>query len=195
MVAVTAASKGLPSAEEFEARCQEAGIKPDKPLFGLLAEVRDIVEIASDAVRGGARGLTAEGEAKLVSRIERTVEATLRTSSERHRLRLERRASWIAGSVVAASLVVGGAGGGWLGWEGGRRSVQSLQHDVSVAFQSAGPESAAAWLNLMRHNDPQRALQRCMGVSVWTDMGRTACLVPLWIDNPGVPEKGRDKSR
>src|SRR4051812_44887885 len=99
------------SAEQFREKGRGAGIRDDKPLFSLLTEVRDIVEIAADAVKGGARGLTAEGEADLVNRVVKTVDASVKASAQRHRLRLERKASWIAGSVVAASLLLGGGGG------------------------------------------------------------------------------------
>lgn len=180
----TAESPTMPSDEQFRKRCNEAGVRPDRPLFGLLTEMRDIVEIASDAVRGGARGLTPDGEAELIRRIDETV----RASSERHRLRLERRASWIAGGVVVTSLLVGALGGYWYGWSGGRQSVQLMQGEVAAAFQSAGPEAASTWLRLMRHNDPRQALKRCSGNSAWVSAGKQACLVPLWLDGPSIPE-------
>jgi hypothetical protein len=183
----TAESRTLPSDEQFRTQCSEAGVRPNRPLFSLLTEVRDIVEIASDAVRGGARGLTPDGEAELVTRIVRTVETSLQDSSERHRLRLERRASWIAGGIVVSALLLGTVGGYWLGWSDGRQSVQATQSEVAAAFQS-GPDSARTWLRLMQHNDPRQALERCSGNSAWVSAGRQACLVPLWIDEPGVPE-------
>lgn len=181
----TAERRPLPSDEQFRKQCSEAGVRSDKPLFGLLTEMRDIVEIASDAVRGGARGLTPDGEAELIKRIVRTVETSLKDSSERHRLRLERRAAWIAGGTFVASLLLGAIGGYWLGWSGGRSSVQTVQGEVAVAFQYGGPEAASTWLRLMRHNDPRQALKRCTGNSM--SAGRRACLVPLWIDGPEVP--------
>jgi hypothetical protein len=186
----TVENRALPSDEQFRKRCREAGIRDDKPLFGLLTEVRNIVEIASDAVRGGARGLTPDGEAELITRIVRTVETSVQDSSERHRLRLERRASWVAGGGIVASLLLGAIGGYWWGWSDGRQSVQTTERDVAIALQS-GPDAASTWLRLMRHNDPRQALERCSGNAVWSSAGRKACLVPLWIDGPGVPETNR----
>jgi hypothetical protein len=178
----TVENRALPSDEQFRKQCSEAGVRPDRPLFGLLIEMRDIVEIASDAVRGGARGLTPDGEAELIKCINATVQA----SSERHRLRLERRASWIAGGVVVTSLLLGSLGGYWWGWISGRQSVQVLQEEVAAAFQNSSPEAASTWLRLMRHNDPRQALKRCTGNAV--SAGGRACLVPLWIDGPSTPE-------
>ncbi|MGF7212637.1 hypothetical protein GGE65_007272 [Skermanella aerolata] len=180
----TVENRALPSDEQFRNQCSEAGVRPDKPLFGLLTEMRDIVEIASDAVRGGARGLTTDGEAELIRRINETVQA----SSERHRLRLDRRASWIAGGVVVTSFLFGALGGYWYGWSGGRQSAQLVQGEVAAAFQSGGPDAASTWLRLMRHNDPRQALKRCSGNSAWVSAGRQACLVPLWLDGPSIPE-------
>lgn len=186
----TAENRVLPSNEQFRKRCHESGIRDDKPLYGLLTEVRDIVEIASDSVRGGARGLTPDGEAELVKRITRTVEESVKDSSERHRLRLERKASWIAGAVVAASLALGGASGFWWGWSSGRQSVQVIERHVTEAFRD-GPEVAEAWANLMRSNDLRRTLAECKGSAVWAVNGRKACRIPMWIEGAPAPEAAK----
>ena len=174
------------TAEQFRERCRQAGIADDKPLSQILLTVFVAAETALATVQTGARGLTQEGEAELVSRIVKTVDASVKSSAQKHRLRLERKASWIAGSVVAASLLLGGGGGYLWGWSTARQSVQTAERDVSMAFQH-GPDAADAWRQLMQNNDPRQALDQCGDSSVWTAGGRRACLVPLWLDGPGEP--------
>lgn len=170
--------------ERFREKCVAAGIVDDKPLYQVMMTLFVASETALSTVRAGARGLTPEGEANLVKRISRQADASMRDAITKHRLRLERRTSLVAGGVVAACLVLSGAGGYWSGWSGGRNSVDVLEHQVAAAFR-AGPDAAGVWLQLMTNNDPRRALSNCSG---WADGGRRACLVPMWLDGPGVPE-------
>lgn len=174
------------SRDDFLQKCKAAGIGDDKPLSLVLETLFDTAAAAKDAVQDGARGLTPEGEADLIKRVVRAVEVQSRQALEQHRLRLDRKASLLAGGVVAASLLLTGLGGYWWGWSGGRQSVAVLEQDVATAFQS-GPDAAGAWLRLMRNNDPTQALAQCSGNAVWSSNGRQACSVPLWIDGPGTP--------
>lgn len=176
--------------ERFRERCEAAGITDDKALYQVMLTLYVASETALATVKSGARGLTPEGEADLIKRISRQADASLRDAVTKHRLRLERKTSLIAGGVVAACLVLGVGGGYWYGWSGGRNSVQVIERQVATAFQ-AGPDAAGVWLRLMQHNDPRQALEHCTGSAVWSDSGRQACSIPLWIDGPGAPETNR----
>jgi hypothetical protein len=173
--------------EQFREKCKAAGITDDKPLSLLMETLFDAAVTAKDAVQDGARGLTQDGEADLIKRIARHADASMRDAAAKHRLRLERKASLIAGVVVVVSLVLGATGGYWYGWSSGRNSVETVQREISAAFQS-GPDGASVWLRLMRNNDPRKALDHCTGSAVWSSDDRHACSIPLWIDGPGAPE-------
>ena len=125
----------------------------------------------------------------MVNRVVRAVEVATKDAATRNRLKLERKASWIAGGVVAASLALGALGGYWRGWSDGYSTLGGIERDVTLAFRS-GPEAADAWRRLMMVNDPRQALTRCSGSSTWSSDRRTACLVPLWLDGPGAPHVG-----
>lgn len=172
---------------DFRQKCRAAGIGDDKPLFLVLEMLFDTAAAAKDAVQDGARGLTQEGEADLIKRISRQADASMRDAVTKHRLRLERKTSLIAGGVAVACLVLGGGGGYWFGWSTGRQSVETMERQVSAAFQ-AGPEAAGVWLRLMTNNDARKALDHCSGSAVWSDNGRKACSIPFWIDGPGAPQ-------
>ena len=173
--------------DDFRQKCRAAGIGDDKPLFLVLETLFDTATAAKDAVQDGARGLTQEGEADLVKRIARQADASMRDVAAKHRLRLERKTSLIAGAVAAACLLIGSSGGYWFGWSSGRQSVETTERQIAMAFQ-AGPDAAGIWLRLMRNNDPRKALDHCSGSVVWSDNGRQACSIPFWIDGPGAPE-------
>jgi hypothetical protein len=179
------------TADEFRQQCRDAGVADDKPLSQVLLTVFVAAETALSSVKAGARGLTAEGEADLIRRVVKTIDAQSRQSLAQHRLRLDRKGSWIAGGVVAVSLLLGGVGGYWWGWSTGQQSVAVLERDIGAAFQS-GPDGAAAWLRLMRHNNLPQALAQCSGNAVWSANGRQACLVPLWLDGSGAPEVNKE---
>jgi hypothetical protein len=173
------------NAEDFRERCRQAGIADDKPLSQILMTVFVASETALSTVKTGARGLTPEGEAELVGRLVKTVDVAVKSSAQQNRLRLERKASWVAGGVVAASLLLGGSGGYAWGWSTARQSVASTEQGIALAFRH-GPDAAATWHQLMQNNDPRQALTQCGG-SAWSTGGRRACLVPLWLDGPGEP--------
>jgi ketosteroid isomerase-like protein len=58
--------------------------------------------------------------------------------------------------------------------------------ELATAFRD-GPAAARSWLELMRNNDVQAALQHCTGPATWTTyQGRRACALPLWLDTAAV---------
>jgi hypothetical protein len=179
------------TAEEFRERCRQAGIGDDKPLSQVLLTVFVAAETALATIQTSARGITQEGEAELVNRVVKTVDASVKVAQHKHRLRLERRASIVAGGVVAAGLLLTGGCAYWLGWSNGVQASRVIEHEVAAAAIAAGPEAAADWVKLMRGNDLTQALAWCSGAAVWVTDGRHACAVPLWIDGPSQPPTKR----
>ncbi|HTJ59463.1 MAG TPA: hypothetical protein VL418_18160 [Devosiaceae bacterium] len=93
--------------------------------------------------------------------------------------------SGIAGILVAAALV---AGVSYIaGFASGQAHGEVVGNTISAAM-AAGPNAAAAWVGLMKDNDPVRALSVCKQ-SVSTDAhGRRYCAMPVWLDPPSVPD-------
>ena len=176
------------SADEFREQCRQSGIGPEKPLYTVLTTAFDAVTVAADAVKGGARGLTPDGEAELVRRVVNSVTAAVKDASLQHRLRLEKRSSLIAGAVAAMLAVGGFTAGHWWGWSSGQASVRVAEQQVAAAFRW-GPEVARAWGEVMANNDIGQALEQCTGAALFRVNGRKACRVPLWLDGAGVPEQ------
>ena len=172
----------------FRDRLRAAGIDDDKPLYVILSSVHDAMVATQEAVSGRARGLTPEAEADLVTRLAKTAEDVTRNIAGGYRFAIDRRTSLIAGAVVAASLAVGIVSGYWWGWSVGYDRSVRIEDGLSAAYRYNGSAGAEAWLGLMVNNDPIRALQHCSGSAVWSDGGRKACSVPLWVDGPGSPE-------
>ena len=86
-----------------EAFCTRAGMEEDSPLRLALVTVMETAENAREAVKGGARGLTPEGEADLIQRVsEAAVVATRREAA-----RIVRR----SGFATAAKLIFTRFGG------------------------------------------------------------------------------------
>ena len=173
--------------ERFREKCVAAGIVDDKPLYQVMMTLFVASETALSTVRTGARGLTPEGEADLVKRISRQADASMRDAVTKHRLRLERRTSLVAGGIVAAGLILAYVSGYWTGWSSGAQAARVIEHDIAAAAMSAGPQAAASWAALMRNNDLSQALAQCSGTSVWSANGRQACAVPLWLAGPEPP--------
>jgi hypothetical protein len=176
--------------DDFRQQLRQAGITDDKPLSSVLLTAFQAAETARSAAQDGARGLTPEGEADLIKRVTQAITNSAKSSLERHRLRLEGKASWIAGGVIVANLLLGGGGGYLWGWSSARQSVQATERDIALAFQH-GADAADTWRQLMQNNDPLQALGQCNGNSLWSTNGRQACLVPLWIDGSEAPPTNR----
>ncbi|UEM08011.1 hypothetical protein JL101_035770 (plasmid) [Skermanella rosea] len=145
--------------------------------------IHETAATAQEAVKGGARGLTPQGEAELIRRV---TEAAA-DSTEREVERLVRRFDFGLVVKVAALLVgftlAGFAGGYFLG----REDVKVTERRVAAAFAD-GPGQAKQWLELMESNDIRAALAKCTGGQVTVTGGRRACSVPLWLDGArGTP--------
>jgi hypothetical protein len=89
--------------------------------------------------------------------------------------------------VVAA---VGTGGGYFWGRANAAATIQATTLELATAFRD-GPAAARSWLELMRNNDVQAALQHCTGPATWTDHGRRACALPLWLDTPTAEPPGK----
>lgn len=197
--------------EEMEHAIREAGVTPDEPLAPLLTSLKRALawqgeltaenarvsaELASqtrrvlaearaaaDAEIERERAAVSADKAGIVRELSKEIAAATKTAQTWQRRTLDRNSLLgTAGAMAAALLLVGGLGY-WRGHGDGAASVQATEDGLRAAFQH-GPAGAAAWLGLMRANDPVQALQACAGAAAKGGDPRRACAVPMWLDPP-----------
>jgi hypothetical protein len=168
-------SEAVRRVEEY---CAKAGMKPDSPLRLALLNVMETAETAREAVKGGARGLTPEGERELIKRITEAVVDTTEREAERIVRRFDLMMVLKVAVALAAFVLISFTGGYWMGQRdtalAGQQLAQALEDD---------PSAARLWLNLIRNNDLKGALQKCRGGASWQANGRRACNIPLWLES------------
>src|SRR5690348_959062 len=165
--------------KQVEDLCDKLGMRKDLPLRQILltametAETaRETAEAAREAVQNGARGLTREGEAELVLRIQETVE---RQVDDRIDLNAGRIAKRIAGGLalkagaVGLALLLGGFAAGRL---------------TAPDAEARALESSAFAAQLAEMNNMQVLRDHCLKHRV-EQKGGTACELPLvWVKPP-----------
>lgn len=177
--------------DQFKEACERANIHPDKPIYMVLSTVWRSVQELRGVIGTGARGLTQEGENDLIQRIARQAELSMRDSMAKHRVRLNLWTSLGVGVACVLCLSGGAAAGYWMGWTGGRDSVQQIAADVAVAF-AHGKDSAKAAAVLLTNNNPAQMLGKCTGDAVFVHNGRKACNGAFWIEPaPAAPIAGK----
>jgi hypothetical protein len=155
-------SGGVKRVESF---CANAGMEEGSPLRLALVTVMETAETASEAVRGGARGLTPEGEAELIHRVAQA--ATVAT--QREAARIVRRSGFTTAAMLAiAGLLVAGAGYGVGRWDGARQGAAVVEGATFVAQVAA-------------LNDARALADRCRRTER-KEKGGIACdLPPVWV--------------
>jgi hypothetical protein len=169
-----------PPADHFRELLRQAGITEDKPLFAILTTLHNTALTAQEAVQGGARGLSPDGERELIRRVTDAAAESTEREAERIVRRFDLGMVLTAAVALVLFTMTGAAGGYWYG----RQAVQATEHRIAAAFAD-GPGTAKQWAELMENNDLKAALARCTGHQVVVTAGRRACYVPLWLE--GAP--------
>ena len=93
-------------------------------------------------------------------------------------------------SILVATVVLVGTGASCLGggyWWGGSNARADI-HETEAGLQAAfagGVDDARSWFDLVTWNNIHTALEACGGSGHgFTDGGRKACNVPLWVESP-----------
>ena len=148
-----------------EAFCAKAGMEEDSPLRLALVTVMETAETASEAVRGGARGLTPEGEADLIQRVSQAAAV----ATQREAARIVRRSGITTATMLAmAGLLLAGAGYGVGRWDGARQGAAAVEGAAFLA-QVAALNDARAMADMCRRTQRQ-------------EKGGIACdLPPVWV--------------
>ena len=148
-----------------EAFCAKAGMEEDSPLRLALVTVMETAEQAREAVRGGARGLTPEGEADLIQRVAQAAAV----ATQREAARIVRRSGVTTAAMLAvAGLLLAGAGYGVGRWDGARQGAAAIEGAAFLA-QVAALNDARAMADTCRRTQRR-------------EKGGIACdLPPVWV--------------
>lgn len=153
-------------ARRVEGFCARAGMEEDSPLRLALLTVMEAAETAGEAARGGARGLTPEGEAELVRRVAEAAGLATR----REAARIVRRSGFATGALLAAAgLLLAGAGYGVGRWDGARQGAAAV-------------EGAAFLAQVAALNDARAMAEECRRTRRREKQGIACDLPPVWID-------------
>jgi hypothetical protein len=96
--------------------------------------------------------------------------------------RTHNRRTLLMGALTLFGVAGVATGGGYIwGQARAEANIQMTTVELATAFRD-GPAAARSWLELMRNNDVQVALQHCTGQATWTDQGRQACALPIWLN-------------
>jgi hypothetical protein len=153
-------------ADWFREQLRAAGITPTKPLHAVLTTAFDTALAAQESVKGGARGLTPEGERELIRRVTDAAAESTEREAERIVRRFDLGLAVKVALALAFFALAGGAGGYWLGM----KEVQVTERRIAAAFAD-GPSTAKRWAELMDNNDLNAALARCTGNQVTVTAG------------------------
>lgn len=154
--------------KRLEGYCDQAGMEKDSPLRLALLTVMETAETTQEAVKGGARGLTPEGEAELIRRVTDAVAET----TEREAERVIRRFDLQMGLRMAVGMLL------LLG------SGYSLGQANADPARAASIESAAFMAQLAEMNDFRTIRDHCLKHTV-PQNGGTACDLPMvWLRHP-----------
>jgi len=104
-------------------------------------------------------------------------------SSVARKVGCDRNTALIAAAVLFGSVLGAFAGGYWWGSSAAQAAIHETETGLQAAFNN-GPKAAQDWLNLMTWNDVVYSLSLCRGNGISIQHGRTACMVPLWIEKP-----------
>ena len=151
-------------------------------LGDILQDGRETAEAESARFRAECEATEAETIRSLSAVLAETAERAL---TERVRA-LDRRTAALVGLAVVGALMLGGAGGWWVGDRSARASVAATEDSVRAAFRE-GSAAAGLWVDLMRWNDPRTAIVRCRDAGrIREEGGRKACPLLFWVSPPAA---------
>src|SRR4051794_3965553 len=153
--------------------CRQLGMEGDHPLRLALIIAVETAETARETCQG-ARGLTREGEAELVLRLQETVERQVADTIDLNATRIAKR---IAGGL-ALQAAAAGIGLLVVGLVAGRVTAPDAEAQVL--------EGATFMAQLAELNDPKALRDFCLAHRIEQKSGGTACQLPVvWVRPPG----------
>jgi hypothetical protein len=170
-------------AREALAQAVQKGNLTRDPLRFALGGISDALGAFLAGIQATRQPIDPEAQAEMV----RQVIAAAATGANKEAARLARthnRRTLLLMALTLFLVASAAAGGGYVwGHANTAANIQMTTVELATAFRD-GPAAARSWLELMRNNDVRSALQHCTGQAIWTDQGRQACALPVWLDTP-----------
>jgi hypothetical protein len=186
-------------------RLSDLGIPPSDPTSVLLA-VGGLLEKAADTLPNIVNSIPArveEAAKRAVGPVSEAATAKVEAAHARlagnlsevvkgevasHLKQVEIRREMGLGACIAVACVLTAVAGGYVGWSIGRSDVSGLATEwASLASRS----DSRNWLQLISANPNITAtlMGNCYAgsPSVWSQLGASACKVPMWLDSARAP--------
>jgi hypothetical protein len=178
-----AAEAAILAAREALAQAVQKGHLTRDPLRFALGGISEALGAFLAGIKATRQPIDPAAQAEMV----RQMIAAAATGANEEAARLarthNRRTLFLSALTLFVVAAVGTGGGYFSGRASAAADIRATTVELATAFRD-GPAAARSWLELMRNNDVQAALQHCTGPATWTDQGRRACALPLWLDTP-----------
>jgi hypothetical protein len=168
------------AAREALAQAVHKGNLTRDPLRFALGGISDALGAFLAGIKATRQPIDPEAQAEMV----RQVIAAAAGGANKEAARLARthnRRTLLLAALTLFGVAGTATGGGYVwGQASAAANIQMTTVELATAFRD-GPAAARSWLELMRNNDVRTALQHCTGQAIWTDQGRQACSLPVWL--------------
>jgi len=181
LAAEAAAEAAILAAREALAQAVQKGHLTRDPLRFALGGISEALGAFLAGIKATCQPLDPSAQAEMVRQV--IAAAAAGANQEAARLaRTHNRRTLLLAALTLVVVAAAGMGGGYVwGRASAAADIQATTVELATAFRD-GPAAARSWLELMRNNDVQAALRHCTGPASWTDQGRRACALPLWLD-------------
>ncbi len=142
-----------------------------------------------DAIHRGEQALDARRVAIVEALAPELAKQTARSVRSWNRTVTLKTAISYGAFAVALAFGVGLAGYG-AGWQAGHNTALGATGALAGAVQQAGPGAEAALVAMVRANNLPDAWARCQQSATPDKTGRRVCLMPMWAEPQGQPDKG-----
>jgi hypothetical protein len=185
-----AAEAAILAAREELAQAVQKGHLTRDPLRFALGGISEALGAFLAGIKATRQPIDPVAQAEMVRQV--IAAAAAGANQEAAQLaRTHNRRTLLLAALTLVVVVVAGTGGGYLwGRASAKADIQATTVALATAFRD-GPAAARSWLELMRNNNVQAALQHCTGPASWTDQGRRACALPLWLDTATAEPPGK----
>jgi hypothetical protein len=168
------------AAREALAQAVHKGNLTRDPLRFALGGISDALGAFLAGIKATRQPIDPEAQAEMVRQV--IAAAAGGANEEAARLaRTHNRRTLLLAVLTLVGVAGAATGGGYVcGQANTAANIQMTTVELATAFRD-GPAAARSWLELMRNNDVLTALQHCTGQATWTDHGRQACALPVWL--------------
>jgi hypothetical protein len=168
------------AARETLAQAVQKGNLTRDPLRFALGGISDALGAFLAGIQATRQLIDPEAQGEMVRQVIAAAAGGANKEAARLARTHNRRTLLLAAlTLVGVAGAATGVGYAW-GKDTAAANIQMTTAELATAFRD-GSAAARSWLELMRNNDVQTALQHCTGQATWTDQGRRACALPVWL--------------